>query len=221
MDIAPHPWDTYCLFAVAAGWKMQAIHDIESDSLDIVQDNFDPVPLGGSLVHRHNLLVLDESETLMQLLLRWTQMLFDELLVQLEIFIRTFRLLGLIATPRLLCYALMLRGGERNFDPILRAARFATRPAPVALIFLTFIFKAHAMDAAAWNRVEIADRNLQMAIFQQNVIPNYEFVGDPLDPPDYHRLRDDIMAEMHFAQEPDPGPAPAVRPIQHPSIGKQ
>ena len=184
--------------------------------LNNAQGNFDPVPLGDGLVQPQILLVLDESVTLMQLLSGWMQLFLDELRVQLEIFIRTFRLMGLVATLRLLFYAMMLRGGERNFDPILRAGRLVTRPVPVALTYWVFISQAYAyaMDATAWNRIETEDNNLQMAIFQQNIVPNYEFVGDPLDPPAHHRLRDDIMAEMPFAEDPEPGPLPAELQVQ-------
>ena len=74
------------------------------------------------------------------------------------------RLVSLLATLRLLAFAIPQRGGERNVDPGIRAVRCVLRPAPVAMIFLIFAQPVGAMNPDHWNELHGINLRLQLAM---------------------------------------------------------
>ena len=62
-------------------------------------------------------------ESGIELILEHLGLLFVQLANELQCFFRTLALLGLVYCLKLWTYALLLRGGQRNWDPLLRTAR--------------------------------------------------------------------------------------------------
>ena len=118
----------------------------------------------------------------------------------LEVFFRTAALMMLISCLRLLAYAIPLKGGANNADPLIRGARRALRPAPVALVFMVFICPVQSMDAEMWNEIQMMDLRIQLETSAQEGSNACEFVGDPIFP-DY--FRDTINEADVFGVLPD------------------
>ena len=118
----------------------------------------------------------------------------------LEVFFRTAALMMLLSCLRLLAYAMPLKGGANNADPLIRGARRALRPAPVTFLFMVFIWPVQSMDAEMWNEIQMMDLRIQLETSAHDGSNACEFVGDPIFP-DY--FRDTINDEAVFGVLPD------------------
>ena len=88
---------------------------------------------------------------------------------------------------RLLSYACSLKGGDRNFDPIVRGARTCLRGAPVRCLFFVQLGMCLAVspltpggEQDSWNEVTTFEPNLYLHSGPNNEAPIVEYVGPAL-----------------------------------------
>ena len=113
----------------------------------------------------------------------------------LESFMRTVMLMSLLASFRLLAYAIRLKGGQCNSDPLLRMARAATKPVPIAFLFLVYAQAAFAMDAEKWDHIVHLDGQIMMQASMSRNADYCEFDGAPAAPSVYHLLQEELPTD--------------------------
>ena len=81
----------------------------------------------------------------------------------IECVVRSAALVAMVASFRLLAFAVPRKGGPNSADPWIGGARAMTKWAPLALIYVTCIPGVCGLTPADWSRIAVLDRNVQMA----------------------------------------------------------